>query len=75
MMPCVWRGVSGAGVEVIEHGRDDSDDICLGNCAIPGGCVRARGCNFAFHKRNHLRDRAMMRYCDECLDSGIGDRL
>lgn len=41
--------------------------------AVPGGCARPRCYNLAFHERNHLRNRTMMRFPDECLYSGIGD--
>ena len=67
-------GVAGAGVEVIERSRDQPRDIDLRNRAVPGGCTRAGGCNLAFHERNHLRNRSMMRLGDQRFHPGIGDR-
>ena len=59
---------------MIERGRDEPGDIDLRNRAVPGGCARAGGCNLAFHERNHLRNRSMMRLRDQRLDPGVGDR-
>jgi hypothetical protein len=64
-------GVAGAGVEVIERGRDQPGDIDLRNRTVPGGCTRASRCNLALHERNHLRNRAMMHLGDERLDPGV----
>ncbi len=54
-------GIAGAGVEMVERGRDQPVDINLCNRAVPGGCARAGGCNLPFHERNHLHNRPMMR--------------
>ncbi|MPM08645.1 hypothetical protein SDC9_54959 [bioreactor metagenome] len=66
--------VAGAGVEVIERGRDEPGDIDLRNRTVPGGCARSCGCNLALHERNHLRNRSMMRLTDQRLDPGVSDR-
>lgn len=58
---------------MIEDGCDEPGDIDLRNRPVPGGCTLASPCNLAFHERNHIRNRVMMRFGDECPNPGIGD--